>query len=445
MNGAGSVGVERGASQPLRDAWLIAVGDELLLGRTADTDSQEVARALSAHGVSVRGVVVVPDDAAAVAAALDAAPAGALICLSGGLGPTADDLTREAIAGWAGVGLREDPELVAQLRARCRERGFPYGEGTARQTLVPAGMSWAPNPVGSAPGLYGTLRQRMLLALPGVPAELRALLPELLARLAAAGRLPPPQPARLLRTAQLAESQLAALCAPLQAEHPDLRWSWWLVTYGVDVRISLAPGGDPAALAAAGDALRARLGGHVYAEDDRTLAEIVQGEMLRRGWKLAVAESCTGGLIGARLTDVAGSSGYLRGGVTAYADEVKRAQLGVPAALLAAHGAVSRPVAEAMARGCREGFGVEIALAVTGIAGPEGGSPVKPVGTTWIAAATGEGTHARCYRFPGTRRRNRQLAAAVAIDTVRRLLAGGGAAPPWLPDDAWAAGNAEAS
>ncbi|MHB8080380.1 MAG: nicotinamide-nucleotide amidohydrolase family protein, partial [Candidatus Krumholzibacteriia bacterium] len=385
----------------LRDAYLVAVGDELLLGRTADTNSQEIARALTARGLSVRGVLVVPDDPAAIARALDATPPGALVSVTGGLGPTPDDLTREALAAWAGAALAEAPALVARLRERCAARGVPYHEGTARQARVPAGLDWLPNPVGSAPGLAGELRGRTLLVMPGVPAEMRALLADALARWEAAGRLPALRPAVLLRTAQVGEGALARLCSPLMAAHPGLAWSWWLVRWGVDVRISLPPGrDDDGALAAAGDALRAALGEALYAEGTRELPDVVREALVARGATLAVAESCTGGGLGAALTSVAGASAVFRGGVIAYADAVKSAQLGVPAATLAAHGAVSGQTALAMAAGCRARFGVDYALAVTGIAGPDGGTADKPVGTVWIAVdARGHG-HARRYRFP---------------------------------------------
>jgi len=423
----------------LREAWLVAVGDELLLGRTADTNSQEIARALTARGVAVRGALVVPDDAAAIARALDATPPGTLVTVTGGLGPTPDDLTREALAAWAGAALAEAPALAARLRERCAARGVPYHEGTARQALVPAGFDWLPNPVGSAPGLTGELRGRTLLVMPGVPAEMRALLVDALARWEAAGRLPAPRPAVLLRTAQVGEGALARLCRPLMAAHPGLAWSWWLVRWGVDVRISLPPGReDDGALAAAGEALRAALGEALYAEGTRELPDVVRAALVARGATLAVAESCTGGGLGAALTSAAGASAAFRGGVIAYADAVKSAQLGVPAAMLAAHGAVSAQTALAMAAGCRARFGVDYALAITGIAGPDGGTADKPVGTVWIAVdARGHG-HARRYRFPADRRRNRQLAASAALDALRRLLAAGDdARAPWHPLDTW--------
>lgn len=432
-----------GDAAPLASAALIAVGDELLLGRTVDTNSREIARELQARGVRVTSGAVAPDDLDAVRRALDATPAGALVVLTGGLGPTPDDLTREAVAAWAGVALVEDAQVATQLRERCAARGVPYGEGTARQARVPTGLAWLPNPVGSAPGLLGDLGGRTLLLLPGVPNEMRPLLAQALARLAADRRLPPSPPAVLLRTAQVAESALAALCRPVQAAHPGLAWSWWLVRWGVDVRVSLPPGAaDDGALAAAGAALRGALGEAVYADAPVDLPAVVQALMTARGATLAVAESCTGGLLGGALTDTPGSSAFFRGGVLAYADAVKRDLLGVPAATLAARGAVSGEAAAAMAAGARARCGTDYALAVTGIAGPDGGSEAKPVGTTWIALDARGQAHVRCYRFPADRRRNRQLAVAAALDTLRRVLAAGDdARAPWGALDSWAAGR----
>lgn len=427
------------APGPLREAYLVAVGDELLLGRTADTNSQEIARALTARGLSVRGTLVVPDEAAAIARALDATPPGALVSVTGGLGPTPDDLTREALAAWGGAALVEEPALAARLRERCAARGVPYHEGMARQARVPAGLGWLPNPVGSAPGLLGELRGRTLLVIPGVPTEMRALLMDALAHWEAAGRLPAPRPVVLLRTAQVGEGALARLCHPLMEAHPDLVWSWWLVRWGVDVRVSLPPGRDDTrALFAAGDALRRLLGVTLYAEGTQDLPDVVREALVARGATLAVAESCTGGGLGAALTSVAGASAVFRGGVIAYADAVKTAQLGVPAATLAAHGAVSAETALAMAAGCRARFATDYALAVTGIAGPDGGTPDKPVGTVWIALDARGRRHARRYRFPADRRRNRQLAVNAALDALRRILAAGNdAREPWHALDSW--------
>ena len=435
-DGLGAAGAGRG-TMPV---WLIAIGDELLEGRTADTHSQRVQRALGTHAVAVRNVQVVHDDIDAVVRALDRTGVDGLVFVYGGLGSTPDDLTREAVAAWAEVPLDEDPELRKRQEARWRRRGIEPRAGTERQAQVPAGLVPIDNPVGSAPALVGRLRGRGLVVLPGVPAELEALLPAVLEQLRATNLLPAPRANLLFRTAQRSELAITELSAPLRREFAGLQWSWWLVPWGVDLRVAVTPD-TPATVAAELPRLEAalaeRLGAAVYAREDVGLNEVVQEMMLARGASLAVAESCTAGLLGARLTDQAGSSAFFRGGILAYADAVKVQQLGVPAAMLREYGAVSRPTAEAMATGCRERFGTDHALAITGIAGPDGGTDDKPVGTTWLAVATPTVTHARCYRFPGTRVHNRRLAVACALDTLRRILAWGDERSPWLNADSW--------
>ncbi len=439
-NGSRAAGGQ-GASAPGGSApvvWQIAVGDELLAGRTAETNSRDIQRALARHVVGVRRVTVVPDDPGAIAAALTATEPGGIVFLTGGLGSTPDDLTRQAVADWAGVTLATAPEVLARLEDRCRRRGVPCGDWLLKQAQVPVGLTPLENRAGSAPGLIGRLADRTLVILPGVPSELRALLPGALAWLQAEGLLPPASPALLLRTAQVAETVLVDRCRPVIGANPGLHWSWFLVTWGVDILVTL-PGGrdDPARLAPLEQDLRERLGRVVYATEAKDLTTVIQEKMIALGKTLAVAESCTAGLLGARLTDNPGSSTFFRGGVMAYADPVKRDLLGVPADVLASEGAVSRRTAAAMATGCRERLETDFALAVTGIAGPDGGTEAKPVGTTWIAVAAGEEVFTGCYRFPGSRRRNRQLTVAAALDTLRRLLETGPGEGPWSPLDSW--------
>jgi nicotinamide-nucleotide amidase len=399
---------------------LIAVGDELLAGRTSDTNSTAVQRALR---VPVQGIAVVGDQQAAIVAALAATELGAVVIVYGGLGSTADDLTREAIAAWAGVPLDVDDDLAVELAEQARRRGFAVCAATFRQAEVPRGLTPVRNPVGSAPGLVGELGGRWLAVLPGVPAELQGLLPLVRERLAAAGVLPAPPASRLWRVAQMAEMPVARLCEPVRERHPGLGWSWWLVKWGIDVQVSTHIGGETALDAAAAE-LDDILGERVYAREMVSLPRVVLAVLVARGQTLAVAESCTGGLLGAAVTGEPGSSAAFLGGVLTYADAAKRDLAGVDEDLLDAHGAVSREVAAAMARGARERLGADHALAVTGIAGPDGGTAAKPVGTTWIALAGPDGVHAGCYRFTADRARNRALAVNAALDALRRSLAG---------------------
>jgi len=411
------------ADAGIRTVRIVAVGDELLEGRTSDTNSTRIQRALAAHAARVREIAVVPDDVAAIAAALARSEPGDVVFLCGGLGSTADDLTREALAAWAGVPLEARPDVAEAIAARRQARGLSAQVAGDKQALVPAGCEAVPNPVGSAPGLVGRLRERRLAVLPGVPAELEALLPGVIAALARQDALSAARPQRLWRTAQVAEMAVARATEPVRARFPQLRWSWWLVDWGVDVRAAAGPGEEPA-LAAAAAEVDAILGDVVFAREMIGLPRVIQGVLLARGQTLAVAESCTGGLVGAALTGEEGSSGYYLGGVLAYADRIKADLLGVDPAVLAAHGAVSRPVAEQMARGARLRLGADWAVAVTGIAGPGGGSEAKPVGTTWLAVAGPDGVEAGLYRYSGDRERNRRLATAGVLDALRRALAG---------------------
>lgn len=407
----------------LRTARVIAIGDELLNGRTTDTNSTTLERRLLARGVRVEGVEVVPDAAGAIGAALERTPSGRLVFLTGGLGPTPDDLTAEAVADWGGVALVARATVEQQLRARCVERGWPFGPNMVKQTLLPAGLDPVLNSRGTAPGMCGDLNGRTLIVLPGPPNEIEALWPGVIAWLEAAGHLGAATASIRLRTVRMPEPVLARETAPLVAAHPDLAWSWWLGRWGVDVQAgsldgSLLPAGLEADLCGL-------LGDHVWGRGDEELPEVVVAALRARGATLGLAESCTGGLVGGAVTEVPGASDVFLGGFLTYSDDVKRGQLGVPAETLAAHGAVSAETARAMASGVRERLGVDYALSVTGIAGPGGGSAEKPIGTTWFGLAGPDAVYAGRFRFTGDRARNRQLATAVALDALRRHLLDG--------------------
>jgi nicotinamide-nucleotide amidase len=402
---------------------IVAVGDELLEGRTSDTNSTRIQRALGSHAVTVREIGVVHDRLEDIAAALDRSEPGDIVFLCGGLGSTPDDLTREAVARWGGVDLEWREDVAAELAAEYARRGITRSLEGDKQPLVPAGCRPVTNPLGTAPGLVGEVRGRRLAVLPGVPAELQAMLPGTLAALQRGGALPAARPTRLWRLAQMAELAVVRLAEPVRLRYPDLHWSWWLVEWGVDLRLG-ADAAGAGLLAAAAAELDERLGDLVYARELVDLPRVVQDLMVAGGATLAVAESCTGGLLGAAITAQDGSSKYFRGGVLSYANDAKRDLLGVDADALATHGAVSRLVAEQMARGARERLGADHALAVTGVAGPGGGTADKPVGTTWIALAGPGGVAAGRYRFRADRERNRRLATQAALDMLRRSLTG---------------------
>ncbi len=404
-------------------ATIVTIGDELLIGQVQDTNAAWLARQLAGLGVVVQRVLTVGDEAEGIATAIDhARKASDVVLATGGLGPTHDDVTREAVADYLGVDLRLDAEARIAVRRFFAERGReipPHGD---RVAMVPEGFEPLPNPVGTAPGLW-LEQEAVLVLLPGVPREMKAIFGEEVApRLR---RLVTPEAIRhrTLCTAGIGESDL-------QQEIGD-------ISHLLDSELKLAylprPGQVRLRLTGRGAAagrrleqleahLRARLGTHIFGTDDDVL-EAVLGSMLRsRGLSIALAESCSGGLGLHMLTNVPGSSDYVAGGVVAYANSAKRGLLGVPAAVLEEHGAVSGKVAVMMARGARASFSADAGLGITGIAGPGGGSDQKPVGTTWIAYADGSRETARCYRFGANREANKIRSAVAALDLARRQI-----------------------
>jgi nicotinamide-nucleotide amidase len=389
------------------DIELLTVGTELLLGFSIDTNGAELGRELATCGVRVVRRTSVADDGAAIRDAIEGAllRTGAVLA-TGGLGPTRDDVTRDAVSQLLDVPLEFDPGVWAALEERFRRLGRPTPAANRAQAMVPRGGMVLPNQWGTAPGLWLESPRGLVILLPGVPTEMRNLLRhEVLPRLAAraTGRV---IRSRTVRTTSIAESALAGRLGDVEGELDPLTLAYLPGLEGVDLRLTawdLEPDVAEALLASAAARLRAAAGNHVYAEDTSTLAEAVVHELRDRGASLAVAESCTGGLLGGRITEVAGSSTVFAGGIIAYADAVKVRELGVPADVIQRWGAVSEPVALAMAEGARHRFGTTHGVAITGVAGPGGGSEEKPVGTVWLAHAhPGEATAQRII-FPGSR------------------------------------------
>ncbi len=416
-------------SRPLAAA-ILAVGSEMLTPARVDTNSLYVTQVLNDLGIGVAYKAVVGDDrdelAAQVRHALGRVP---VLVLTGGLGPTDDDLTREVVAEVLGRPLSERTELVDTIRARFATRGLSMPDVNRRQAMVPAGATVLDNPNGSAPGLLIEHEGAVIALLPGPPREMRPMIdgvvPARLAMLAGSTRLL----RRVIRVAGRTESRVEERVQPVY--HP-----WLEATPRIETTILAAPGlielhlatqvQDEAvgeqALARAVRAIEGVLGGDVVSTDDETL-EAAVGNMLRqRGWRIALAESCTGGLTTSRLTDVAGSSAYVDRAFVVYSNAAKTDLLGVPAETIARHGAVSEPVARAMAEGALARAGVDISIAITGIAGPDGGSDEKPVGTVWIAVATTRParTQAAVCRFLGGREFVKMFSALTALDLARR-------------------------
>jgi nicotinamide-nucleotide amidase len=418
------------------DCELLTVGTELLLGFTVDTNAAEAGRRLADAGIRVAWRSTVGDDAGAVRDAVAAAleRTGAVI-VTGGLGPTRDDLSREAVAGLFGRRLVRDLGVLQGLEERFAALGRgPMPESNRRQADVPEGAQVLPNRWGTAPGRWRKdERGRLAVLLPGVPVEMRGLLeheviPRLLREPNQAEGSPPPTVirSRVLRTTGISESALADRMGDVAAlAGPGVTVAWLPSPEGTDVRLTawnLPSDAADTALARAAAALRPLVGAHCYGEGEHDLAAVVLGELERRQSRLAVAESCTGGLVSERLTAIPGSSRVVLGGVVAYDNAVKLGLLGVSADLLAAHGAVSEEVARAMAAGVAQSLGADAAVAVTGIAGPGGGSPDKPVGTVWIAALWQGRLRSFHFVFPGERDVVRRRAAQAALEALRRAM-----------------------
>lgn len=414
------------------DVELVSIGNELLLGYTVDTNSAYFAREAAAHGIRVVHRATVgdgPDEIAdAVRVALERT--GAVIT-SGGLGPTADDLTKPSIAELFGRGVTLDESILEDLKFRWAKRGWP-GELPAanrNQALIPSGAEILRNDHGSAPGIWLEDEQgRWCAMLPGVPREFRGmaceqLLPRLIAKRGAAAALV--VRSRTLRTTGIAESKLADELAELAKDPLGTRLAYLPGWEGVDLRLSVWDEPEARALElidAADAAIREKVGQWVYGIDEDDLAAVVLQRLRERGLRIAVAESCTGGMLGMRLTAIPGSSEVVDGGTIAYANAVKVRELGVREATLVAHGAVSEETAREMASGVRERFGVDVGVSITGVAGPGGGTPEKPVGTVCIAVDLRGDVRSVRTTTIGDRQEMRQRSAQAALNLVRRAL-----------------------
>ena len=408
---------------------ILAIGTELLLGDTIDTNSAWLGAHLAAAGLPVARRTTVVDDFDLMAGAMREAlaRAGVLIC-TGGLGPTHDDFTREVVAAVIARPLELDDGWLRVLHERYDQRGIPMPTINRRQAMAPAGAVVLPNPRGSAPGLWIEHEDRVIVLLPGVPYELHTLAEqEVLPRLAA--RHPDARPVRSVhvRTSGVPESRLAERIDDIVREIEPLDVAFLPRAAGVDVRVTAR--GLPAAeadarLVEARNRLSQRVGAAHFADGDTALPAVL-GDLLRsRALRVAFAESCTGGLAAKLMTDAAGASDYVQGGVVAYANEVKSSVLGVPEETLRAHGAVSEETVRAMASGVRRVCHAECGIAITGVAGPGGGSEERPVGTVWIAAETPDASHARRLRLLGYREEIRERSAYAALDLLRRMLLG---------------------
>jgi nicotinamide-nucleotide amidase len=408
------------------DLELVTIGTELLLGQLLDGNGAEIARQLAELGLRVARRTTVadrePDIRAAIAEALRRS---GVVITTGGLGPTRDDLTKQAVAGLYDAPLEFDPVIWQTLEERFARLGRTVPATNRSQAEVPRGALVLPNRWGTAPGLWLEGSLGLTILLPGVPREMRELMRhEVIPRLAPrAGNTI--IRSRTLRTTGVPESRLAELIGPDEDPLLPLTLAYLPGNFGVDLRLTAwdLPASEAGPRLEQGEQwLRARVGEWAYGTDQADLAAVLLDQARARGWHLAVAESCTGGLLGGRLTAIPGSSQVFLGGVIAYDDAIKVRELGVPAELLAAEGAVSEAAARAMVEGLTRRFGAELGISVTGIAGPGGGTASKPVGTVWLARRVGEKTEAHRVLLPGDREEIRARAAQAGLNFLSRAL-----------------------
>ena len=406
---------------------IVTVGDELLLGFTLDTNGAYLGRRLGEIGLRVARRTSIRDDTTAIESVVrDALARSGAVITTGGLGPTADDMTKAAVARVFGRELEVDQEHMRWMQERWRTRfGKEMPASNISQAALPRGSTKLANNHGSAPGVFIEDERGWVAMLPGVPREMRGMTDDTLMPLLRA-RIPAGAVIRsyTLRTTGVAESLLGDTLQPIVLES-GVSLAYLPSAEGVDLRLTVrerSVGLADAVLARAGGLIRAAVGEAIYGEDDEDLAAVVLQLCREGGQTIAVAESCTGGLLGARLTAIAGSSDVVLGGVIAYHNDAKQSMLGVSRDDLVTNGAVSEPVVRQMAAGARDRFNSTIALAITGIAGPGGGTRDKPVGTVWIAIDFGGDISARRFNIIGDRDEIRRRSAQAALEMLRRRI-----------------------
>jgi nicotinamide-nucleotide amidase len=405
-------------------AEIIAVGSELLTPDRIDTNSLFLTAQLNRIGVEVTRKTVVGDELGTLRNAFGGAMDRAeLVISSGGLGPTVDDRTREAVADLLGRKLARDPAVLGKIEARFRQLGRTMSEVNARQAMVPAGADVLENARGTAPGLWMESRGRIVILLPGPPHELKAMfsaqVEPRLARISTGVRLV----ARELRVAGMGESDVDQRIAPIYTRHGDVQTTILAAPGEIQIHLRAWSTDVPATehlLLQIQESIVLALGEAVFTTAGESMEEVVARDLTLNHATIATAESCTGGLLAERLTRISGSSAYFLGGVVSYSNTLKSAWVDVPVEIIESRGAVSAEVAIALADGIRRRTGATLGLGITGVAGPTGGTPEKPVGTVHVAIADAFGSKERAVRYPGERDRIRWQASQTALDLVRR-------------------------
>ena len=412
------------------NAEIIAVGTEMLTPHRLDTNSLYLTEQLNLLGVDVIFKSIVGDNQQRlVATAQHALFRSDIVIFSGGLGPTEDDLTREAVAEALGVSLKRDPEIIARLEKRFAEHGWKMSPNNAKQADVIDGATVLANPNGTAPGqwLAGEFdgREHIIVLLPGPPREMKSLFEaEVRERLRA--KVPPAHLfTRTLKIAMMGESAVDAKVAPIYKRYADVETTILAGAGEIELHFKAQAATIDAAQMRADEVaglVEDELDDMVYSRNGESLEQIVGYWMQMRNATLAAAESCTGGLLAERITSVSGSSRYFLGGAVVYSNQLKTELAGVPAEMIARHGAVSREVAAALAEGIRYRCESTLGVGITGVAGPGGGTPEKPVGLVFHAVASDTGTEVIQRNFPGDRKRIRRFASTMALDMIRRKL-----------------------
>ena len=412
-------------------AEIVAIGTELLLGEIDDTNATYISRELATIGIDVHLRHSVDDDLGRIVQVLGAAMRRSdVVVICGGLGPTPDDLTREAIAQVTNRALQSVVAAKDQLRQFFAQRHRTLTANNLKQCQVPRGGRLLDNPVGTAPGILVEHEGCTLVAVPGPPPEMHEMMsnhvmPFLRSKVEERGDMP--LFTRSLRLADIGESAAAHQLVDILNDSTDPAVALYASPGEVRIRLATKAASEGEANKKLGrieQVIRQRLVEHVYSVDDETMEVAVGQTLMAAGATLAIAESCTGGLIASRITDVPGSSRYFLNGYVTYSNESKQRLLGVPAAILEQHGAVSKECAQAMAEGARKDSGAHYAVAVTGIAGPDGGTPERPVGRVYIAVADERGTICEQFDWPGTRSQFKQRVSQMALNLVRKRVLG---------------------
>ncbi|MDE3181560.1 MAG: competence/damage-inducible protein A [Acidobacteriota bacterium] len=406
------------------DAEIIAVGSEMLTPLGRDTNSLYLTAKLNSLGIEVRFKTIVGDDADRLASTiLTALKRSRLVILTGGLGPTEDDITSRVLAEVTGRPLRENAEVRSRIEKRFARLGREMPPNNLRQALIPDGAEWLPNEHGSAPGIWLEHGESLVILLPGPPIELEAMfeascMPRLLSQ-----RGPDHIRTRIYKVVGLPESEVDHRIAPLYREYSNPVTTILAKPGEIEVHLRARTTSEEESeslLNDLGDKIELALGDHVFSTRGETLEEVVGMYLVMKQITVAVAESCTGGLLSERMTSTPGSSNYFLGGVVCYSNLLKTSLAGVPAQIIEEHGAVSKQVAKSLSEGIRRRAGSSIGVGITGIAGPGGGSAEKPVGLVFIGLSDARGTAVREFRFPGNRNRIRLWASQMALEMIRR-------------------------